>query len=94
MTDAEIAAQIRKLLNAYPLGDEGNAWPLDQLTAAAEALERREDALADLVGIEAAIKEVETAFLEHCCKDIALLRLIRANIRIRARAAISKAEEV
>lgn len=92
MSDAEIAAQIRKLLNAYPLGTMD--WPLDQLTAAAEALERREDALADLVRTEAAIEEVETAFLEHCCKDIALLRSIRANIRIRARAIVAKAEEV
>lgn len=37
--DAEIAAQLRKLLNAYPLGTMD--WPLDVMRDAAAALERR-----------------------------------------------------
>lgn len=37
MNDKEIAAQLRKLLNAYPLGTMD--WPLDVMTDAAEALE-------------------------------------------------------
>ena len=39
-TPFEIAAQIRKVLNGYPYGD-GNPWPLDLLTKAAEVLEAR-----------------------------------------------------
>ena len=39
VSDAEFAAQLRKLLNAYPLGTMDR--PLDVMTAAAEALERR-----------------------------------------------------
>lgn len=37
--DAEIAAQLRKLLAAYPLGTMD--WPLDVMANAASALERR-----------------------------------------------------
>lgn len=38
-SDAEIAAQLRKLLNAYPLGTMD--WPLDVMKDAADALDRR-----------------------------------------------------
>lgn len=39
MTDAEIAQQLRKLLNAYPLATKD--WPLDVMREAADALSRR-----------------------------------------------------
>lgn len=39
MSDHQIADQLRKLLNAYPL--DTMDWPLDVMTEAAVALERR-----------------------------------------------------
>lgn len=48
MSDAEIAAQIRKLLNAYPLGTMD--WPLDVMRAAMTALERRHSSITKADG--------------------------------------------